>query len=86
MDAALAVAGFALMTVWFALTAWLSAVGLIAGACACLFAVHLVMAQPKQRRDHVGMPAQVIALIMAVPIFAIGVGLVLWVFTRAEGG
>jgi uncharacterized membrane protein len=84
MDLVLGVLGFVLLSVWFALTAWLSAVGLLAGACAVLFAVHMVLVQPKKPRNHVGMSAQVIALVMAVPIATIGIALIAWLVSRAD--
>lgn len=64
---------------------WLSAMALFGGAFLCLFAVYLVIVQPRQRRDEVGMSSQVLALCCAVPLFAAGAALVYTMIALSNG-
>lgn len=57
----------------------------IAGFFIVLWAIHLVLVQPPPRRDEIGWTAQMVALLMAVPLVAIGAALIYFAAKLAMG-
>lgn len=84
MDFAIALISLVGHGLLFIATSWAMSIALFAGAAACLFAVHLVLVQPRQPRDEAGMSAQVLSLIMATPIFIGGLALIYWCVARSS--
>lgn len=73
----LAVSGLAAVV-----ASWLTTVALVIGAGACLFAVHLVRVQPRQARDEAGLSPQAMAMLMAAPLAAAGLAVIIWVLVQ----